>query len=297
MVGRDSRKPPRIRRSGSRVPKIPIVVGIAVVVILGSFLYLSNLPSDQILMDWHVKLTFFDSRYYTNSTPPADIGVNGGLWQNHTLDRYGPQGYAPISTRDTSGTLYIQSKVYEFYTFKDFFNIWGQQFNHLCTPLPPNFPSNSPYCAGPGETVVYDSNNNSMYDSGDIVVSNSTAPSLSTPLGFDPQIKYIDANNNGRWDPNETIVYDYSNRGTYQPNDPLIYGQLPIAGTLLKTDPRIRFVDSNSNGVWDPPKLPPILSDGTNERCINPGYAFANNKDWLIILYAPSGLIAGDCLS
>ena len=290
---------PRLKRKreGRKIPKVPIAVGISVLVILGSFLYLSNAPSNQILMDWRVKLTFYDSRYYTNSTPPAGIGVAGGFWQNHTLDGFGPSGYAPISTRDTSGTLFIQSKVYEFYTFSDFFSIWGQRFDKNCAPLPPSFPISLPYCAGGGETVVYDSDNNSIFDTSDTILSNSTSPGIGTSLSSDPHFKFVDSNNNGHWDPNETIVYDYSNSGAYQPNDPTITGAVPSSGTQLKSDPRIRFVDSNGNHVWDQPRLPPVLSDGQNERCINPNFAFANNKNWLIILYPPSGLVSGDCLT
>src|SRR3970282_1100116 len=63
------------------------------------------------------------------------------LWANHTLDIYGPPGYAPISTRDSSGIIYIQSTTGQRpdgsllgFTFADFFNVWGQRFDKYCVP-------------------------------------------------------------------------------------------------------------------------------------------------------------------
>ena len=66
----------------------------------------------------------------------------------------------------------------------------------------------------------------------------------------DIKIKFVDSNNNGVFDPGETIVYDTNGSGIYDSGEPVIAGNAPALGTLLKVDPRLVFYDSNNDGVW-----------------------------------------------
>ena len=99
---------------------------------------LTDNSPQQVPINAVVPMSFaiYDAQAQQNITIPANIGVTGGIWMNHTLDAYGPPGYAPLSTRDTSGTIVVQ-----FYGLKpglapfylsDFFAIWGQTYNSTC---------------------------------------------------------------------------------------------------------------------------------------------------------------------
>lgn len=148
-----------------------IGVGIVVLLVVGASLYLwaESAPSDsgRLAIDWRLNLIIHDSRNGLNYTLPAGIGVVPDLWVNHTLDQYGPPGYAPVSTRDGTGTIYIQSPKGVFdgttivlrFSFGDFFNIWGQRFDRNCVPDG----RGGLYCGGEGwpdpAPIMVDANN------------------------------------------------------------------------------------------------------------------------------------------
>lgn len=58
--------------------------------------------------------------------PAAHIGEAGGYLYNTTFLAYGVGGNYPIHTVDTSGFVYIDSKVVRDYTIGDFFHVWGE---------------------------------------------------------------------------------------------------------------------------------------------------------------------------
>lgn len=77
--------------------------------------------------------------------------------------------------------------------------------------------------------------------------------SLGNP-NRDPRIRFFDNNNTGTWNTNDTVVYDSDMDGTYQSSDPILWTgrYFPVAGVNSTiTDPLIKFVDANQNGVWD----------------------------------------------
>src|SRR6266567_1869126 len=121
-----------------------------------------------------------------------------------------------------------------------------------------------------GEVVVYDTNNNHKYDTGEQVITGSTpsvgtglttgigeavispgSPATGASLTNDSKIKYVDGNSNNVWDPGESIVYDVNNTSLYALGDPVLNGSTPSAGTILKVDPLMRFADANGNGAYD----------------------------------------------
>ncbi len=128
---------------------------LSVLIIVGVvffMLYESQAPQGygQIVINWRLTIIIHDVRTAHNYTLPI-IGAAGGLWVNHTLDQYGPDGYAPVSVRDASGTVLIQSRIVSLcqaicpYTFNDLFNIAGLKFNRQCVPDG----RNGEYCSGP----------------------------------------------------------------------------------------------------------------------------------------------------
>ena len=48
----------------------------------------------------------------------------------------------------------------------------------------------------------------------------------------------------------EVVVYDGNSNSVYDTGEPLITGTAPAVGTTLKDDPKIKYVDSNSNNIW-----------------------------------------------
>ncbi len=112
-----------------------IVAALSVLLIIGAFLYIYYIdanPASTLPVDWRFHIAIYDAVAQVNITIPAGIGVAGGIWMNHTLDRYGPAGYAPLSTRDTSGTIYVQSVAPRLFVLSEFFSIWGQSYNRTC---------------------------------------------------------------------------------------------------------------------------------------------------------------------
>ncbi len=131
-----------------------------------------------------------------------------------------------------------------------------------------------------GEPIVYDSGagtpvvgaNNNLYDAGEPVVSIVS-------------IKFVDTNNNGSLDSSEVVVYDANGNGQYDTGEPVIFGVAPGAGTALKTDVKIKFIDANNNNVWDSSPSPgeTVAYDTNNngiyetgERVILAGTTVAN---------------------
>lgn len=290
-----------------------LVLAAVVVSIVGLFTYFAYLnnayQTPGILINWRMGFTFNDSRTGTNYTLPAYIGATGGAWSNHTLDAFGPPGYSPMSTRDTSSTIWIQSTEPAVFTFGDFFNVWGQQFNIQCVSYAGILSSNGPplsgsYCSRPSEPVIYDLNNNYQYDPPtDINVTEVSdlavvMPAAHATLSVDSGIRFISVNHSTVWFANETIVYDGDGDGKYDPtSDPIIHSGLnSTAGQQLSRDPLLKFYDPNGNGLWDASIPPPILSDGNTERCLNRANNLSNGKNWLLILWSKAYReVAGQC--
>lgn len=97
--------------------------------------------------------------------------------------------------------------------------------------------------------VVYDSNGDGVYDPGEPRIWGLSAPT-GAALAHDARIKYVDDNGNGRWDGNESVVYDLNSDGLYntipqldKKHEPVLSGTEPALGTALKDDPKLTYVD------------------------------------------------------
>jgi len=60
------------------------------------------------------------------STVPSGIGINQSLWRDHSLDQYGVAGHSPLTTRDTSGTIHLDSNTVRNFTLQEFLGVWGE---------------------------------------------------------------------------------------------------------------------------------------------------------------------------
>ncbi len=96
---------------------------------------------------------------------------------------------------------------------------------------------------------------------------------LSRTTGIDPTIEYSDGNSNFAWDSGESVIYDIGiNHRRYDARDLVISGPTPSVGKELQDDPRIRFVDANSNSLWDNGSpAEPIILDSNNNNAYDSG--------------------------
>jgi len=60
------------------------------------------------------------------SKVPSDIGIEQSLWRDHSLDHYGVAGHSPLTTRDTSGTIHVDSNTVRNFTLQEFLQVWGK---------------------------------------------------------------------------------------------------------------------------------------------------------------------------
>jgi hypothetical protein len=143
-----------------------------------------------------------------------------------------------------------------------------------------------------GEPVVYDSNNDSVFESIEIPIAGTV--SIGTMLKTDPLVKYVDINGNNNWDPGEAVVYASNaiNNNVYIVGESVIAGTPLVSGTAIVSDSHVKFVglgtswisgnsvvydsnldgsysasvdshikyfDTNGNNHWDP--LEPVVND------------------------------------
>jgi len=113
------------------------------------------------------------------------------------------------------------------------------------------------------EPVVYDANGDGIYQTTETTIY-GTPPADGTSLGFhsctptpctdhrrDPNLLFVDTNGDGHWESGESVISDTDNSLTYTPGDVLVTGSQPPLGAPLILDPKIQFVDSHPNTIWD----------------------------------------------
>lgn len=95
--------------------------------------------------------------------------------------------------------------------------------------------------------VVYDSDNDGAYDTGELRIWGLNAVAGAS-LKDDSKIMYVDGNSNNALDSNEAVVHDTNGDGVYSSisaskNEPVMRGTAPGVGTQLRDDPKIKHVD------------------------------------------------------
>ena len=101
----------------------PIIAGIIALGIVVVYSYSAQAPTRQMVIHIHPHLAVtFDG---SPLTVPSQIGIDQSLWKDHSLDKYGVGGLAPLHTHDASGTIHVEANTYQNYTLGEFLNIWG----------------------------------------------------------------------------------------------------------------------------------------------------------------------------
>ncbi len=65
-----------------------------------------------------------------SETLPANIGIDRDLWRDHSLDQYGVNGLSPLLTRDSSGTIHVESNAVRDFTLYEFLAVWGERMDY-----------------------------------------------------------------------------------------------------------------------------------------------------------------------
>jgi hypothetical protein len=115
------------RRKRNRYMKIYIPIIAAVAIALGIAFIMGAqggaMPGTKMVLHIHPKLNVT-----ADGNPmiiPKNVGIDESLWKDHSLDKYGMQGMAPLHTHETSGTIHVESNTNRAYILGQFLDIWG----------------------------------------------------------------------------------------------------------------------------------------------------------------------------
>src|SRR5437879_7745931 len=67
---------------------------------------------------------------FRSETLPANIGIDHDLWRDRSLERYGVNGVSPLLTRDSSGTIHVESNTVRDFTLHEFLAVWGESIDY-----------------------------------------------------------------------------------------------------------------------------------------------------------------------
>ena len=101
-----------------------------------------------------------------------------------------------------------------------------------------------------GEFTFYDANSNNVFDSGDTAIAGLIPTTCCAGLKTDAKVKFFDAINSV-WVPGDPVIYDSNSNNIYDGVDSVIHGPTPTLGSALKSDAKIKYVDTNGSGVLD----------------------------------------------
>jgi hypothetical protein len=169
----DSRSPksPRIRRPR----KILFYTLISISIIFVSVAAAEVVSVNTIRMHIHPQISILIRG--ASETLPANIGIDRTLWRDHSLDRYGVNGASPLLTRDSSGTIHVESNAVRNFTLYEFLVVWGESIDYS-------------QVAGnqvqPGESACIFVNGQSISLSSDVVFVNQQKILLEIPPNSQP---------------------------------------------------------------------------------------------------------------
>ncbi len=117
-------KSPRILRPR----RILFIVLIGISIILVSAVAAEVISANTTRMHIHPQLSILIRG--ASQTLPAEIGIDRALWRDHSLDRYGVNGQSPLLTRDSSGTIHVESNTVRDFTLYEFLSVWGESIDY-----------------------------------------------------------------------------------------------------------------------------------------------------------------------
>ena len=166
-----SPKKARIRRPR----KILFYLLVSISIILVSVAAAEVISVNTIRMHTHPQLSILIRG--ASQALPANIGIEGELWRNHSFDRYGVNGLSPLLTRDNSGTIHVESNTIRDFTLYEFLAVWGKSVDYT------QVVGNS---VQPGESACIFVNGQSLPPSTDVVFVDQQKILLEIPPNSQP---------------------------------------------------------------------------------------------------------------
>ena len=166
-----ARKNPRIRRPR----RILFYTLIGISIILVSVAAAEVVSVNTIRMHIHPQLSI--SIRGSTGTLPANIGIDHDLWRDRSLERYGVNGASPLLTRDSSGTIHVESNTVRDFTLQEFLAVWGESIDYSQVVGNPT---------QPGESACIFVDGQSMSLSNDVVFANLQKIVLEIPPNYQP---------------------------------------------------------------------------------------------------------------
>src|SRR5207245_3459748 len=121
--------------------------------------------------------------------------------------------------------------------------LYKQKNNYTCHLLNHNH-QNYVYYPKMVEHVAYDTNNNTKFEFGDTAIVGFIDD--NTPLSSDSKLNFVNATTKvgETWSRGKAVIYDVNNDNIFDTGDIHVTDIVPLLGTLIRSDPTIRFVDS-----------------------------------------------------
>jgi hypothetical protein len=114
-------------RRKNRKTVIKVIIPVVAVAIVLGIVFAAQAGQQgvgaKMVMHLHPKLTIT-----VNGDPitiPENIGIDSALYKDHSLDKYGMEGMAPLHTHDSAGTIHVESSAQRDYTLGEFSDTWG----------------------------------------------------------------------------------------------------------------------------------------------------------------------------
>jgi hypothetical protein len=164
-------KSPRIR--WPRRIKLYVLIGISIILV--SVAVAEVISVNTIAMHIHPQLSILIRG--GSETLPANVGINRDLWRDHSLDRYGVNGLSPLLTRDSSGSIHVESNTVRDFTLHEFLAVWGEPIDYTQVAGNP---------VQPGESACIYVNGQSIPLSSDIVFVEQQKIILEIPPNSQP---------------------------------------------------------------------------------------------------------------
>jgi hypothetical protein len=169
----ETRSPKNARVRRPRRIVFYVLVGISVILV--SVAAAEVVSVNTIRMHIHPQLSILIRG--ASETLPATIGIDRDLWRDHSLDRYGVNGLSPLLTKDSSGTIHVESNTVRDFTLYEFLAVWGESMGYTQVVGNP---------VQPAESACIFVNGQSLSPSSDVVLVDQQKILLEIPPNSQP---------------------------------------------------------------------------------------------------------------
>jgi hypothetical protein len=123
---------PSTRSSGipriTRPRRVLFYALVAVSVVLISVAAAEVVSNNTVRM--HIHPSLFILIRGASQLVPANVGIDRNLWKDHSLDYDGVNGRSPLTTKDDSGLIHVESNTIRDFSLRNFLAVWGVSMDY-----------------------------------------------------------------------------------------------------------------------------------------------------------------------